>query len=559
MSGSVCTSGRRRAGRIKIVANLLRVALACSAAIVWLTPAIARAADKVTLEGSIVDAETGKPVAARLYIQAADGQWHTAKSADPKGEAIAYRIQRGTRSIEVHTSLSAHPFAAELEPGQYVLTVERGKEYLPSRQMVAVTAKQQSVEFKLKRWIDMSKYGWYSGETHVHRTLADLPTAMLAEDMNVAFPLTHWVTKSDTLPGRGDKNQPPVRPQLITVDPTHVIYPFNTEYEIFTVGGKSHTLGAVFAINHKQDLAYGVPPVRPVAEQVHREGGLLELDKHNWPWSMMLVPVMKVDLYELANNHHWRTEFLFRDFGETVPEYMGIAKRDGGMTEADWTEFGWQNYYALLNCGYRLRPTAGSASGVHPVPLGFGRVYVHLPDGFSYDAWLAGLNAGRSFVTTGPMLFANVNDATPGATLKQTKTRESFRVWGMALSQQPLSTLEIVSAGEVVKSIKPVNKPRDKGGFESPFDVEVDNIRSTWIAVRCREPDGEAKFRFAHTAPLYIDMERRPLRPRKVEVEYLVDRVESQLKRNEGVLPAAALDEYREAATKYRELLPTAR
>jgi hypothetical protein len=44
-------------------------------------------------------------------------------------------------------------------------------------------------------------------------------------------------------------------------------------------------------------------------------------------------------------------------------------------------------------------------AGVHPVPLGFGRVYVQLEGELDADAWLSGLNAGRSFVTTGPMLF----------------------------------------------------------------------------------------------------------------------------------------------------------
>ena len=75
-------------------------------------------------------------------------------------------------------------------------------------------------------------------------------------------------------------------------------------------------------------------------------------------------------------------------------------------------------YYTLLNCGFRLRPTAGTASGVHPVPLGFGRVYVHLPDGFSYEAWMAGLDAGRSFVTTGPMLVVTANGRPVGASAR---------------------------------------------------------------------------------------------------------------------------------------------
>src|SRR3954454_7610148 len=77
----------------------------------------------------------------------------------------------------------------------------------------------------------------------------------------------------------------------------------------------------------------GVPPVGPVAKRAKREGALLELDKHNWPWSMMLVPVMGVDLYELANNHLWRTEFGFPDFGEPAADWMKVERGRQGFTE----------------------------------------------------------------------------------------------------------------------------------------------------------------------------------------------------------------------------------
>ena len=180
-------------------------------------------------------------------------------------------------------------------------------------------------------------------------------------------------------------------PKPIAVDATHVIYPRNTEYEIFTVGKKGHVLGAFFVINHKRVFEQGVPPVQPIGKLAHDEGALIDLDKPNWPWSMLLVALLKVDLYELANNHVWRTEFGFPNFGEPAPEYMGVERAGKGFTERGWIDYGLQNYYALLNCGFRLRPTAGTASGVHPVPLGFGRVYVHCPDGFSYDAWVRGL------------------------------------------------------------------------------------------------------------------------------------------------------------------------
>jgi hypothetical protein len=42
-------------------------------------------------------------------------------------------------------------------------------------------------------------------------------------------------------------------------------------------------------------------------------------------------------------------------------------------------------------------------------------------------------------------------------------------------------------------------------------------------------------------------------------VEFLVRRVEEQLRRSAGVLPEAALAEYREGLRTYKELLKTAR
>lgn len=59
--------------------------------------------------------------------------------------------------------------------------------------------------------------------------------------------------------------------------------------------------------------------VRKIVELAHKEKALVELDKHNWPWSMMLVPVMPVDLYELSNNHIWRTEYAMGNWGNLLP------------------------------------------------------------------------------------------------------------------------------------------------------------------------------------------------------------------------------------------------
>ena len=522
-------------------------------------PLLCRAHETIPVRGEVVDADSGKPLACRVYLRDAQAQWHFARSASDAGSAVEYRKTRGRRSVEMHTTLSAHPFRADLPAGEYTVTVERGKEYLPQTKTIEVRNGLPPLKFQLRRWIDMSRHGWYSGDTHVHRSIEELPNVMLAEDLNVALPLTYWVTRSDTPPERGDKNSPAAEAKPITIDDTHVIYPMNTEYEIFTVGGKRHTLGAVFALNHKEVLPLGAPPVVPIAEQVRRQGGLLELDKHNWPWSMMLAPVMDVDLYELTNNHIWRTQFFFRRFGEQPPAYMKVERDADGMTEQGWIDFGFQNYYALVNCGFRMRPTAGTASGVHPVPLGFGRVYVHLPDGFSYESWIAGLDAGRSFVTTGPMLVVHVNDRPAGTTIRSEEASARYRIRGWARSANRLTRIEIIAAGEVVKTIEPRHTATDSRGFETPIDETVEIDGSSWIAVRCWATTADGRVRFAHTSPVHIDVANRPLRPRRREVEYLVQRVETQIERNESVLPAAAMQEYRAALKAYEKLLSEAR
>jgi len=475
--------------------------------IALLTPSIANADAKklVALRGEVIDADTQRPLPSRVYIQSADGTWHFPRSEAKDGSAVSYRKQRkGTPpSVEMHTTLSAHPFVIDLPPGQYTITVEHGKEYHPLTKEVSIGLDAVGLKLPLKRWINMAEHGWYSGETHVHRTLEELPNVMLAEDLNVAFPITSWVTEAFTAP-KGEAGERAAKP--IAVDATHIIFPRNTEYEIFTVNKKPHTLGAFFALNHQSMFTKGVPPVRSVAEQAHKEGGLIEMDKHNWPWSMALVPLIKPDLYELANNHVWRTDFGFPSFGEPAAEYMRVERDRHGFTERGWLDYGFQNYYALLNCGFRIRPTAGTASGVHPVPLGFGRVYVECPLRFSYREWLDGLIRGRIFVTTGPMLF--VDDALV------TRNFRDYTVTGSAVSEYPLDRIEIIVNGEVARVAKPENKKTAQHAYESKFSEKVTPDGTSWVAVRCFEDRPDKRVRFAHSSPMGTPtVAEKPLAP----------------------------------------------
>jgi hypothetical protein len=522
------------------------------------------AAATTVVHGTIVDAQTKAPIAARLHVQGSDGRWHLVESADPAGSAVHYdkQPQNMPHSAEVHTTLSPHPFRFNVPPGKYRLRAERGKEYVPLEREIDVGRDAVSLELALSRWINMAERGWYSGDTHVHRSLEELPNVMLAEDLNVALPLTYWVRRSGEAPADAGGQPSDVPRELIQVDATHVIHPVNTEYEIFSVGDRPHTLGAVFVLNHKSPLTLPAPPVRRIAEEARRQGALLDLDKHSWPWSLMIVPIMEVDLFELANNHLWQTEFGFKQWTiEAAPEYMRLEMDEGGFTEWGWTDFGFQTYYALLNCGFPLRVTAGTASGVHPVQLGFGRVFVHVDGEFSYEKWIDGLDAGRNFVTTGPMLDVRFDGRHAGARfeLPANAAAATIEITGTASSIEPLDRIEVIVNGQVDETIAPANRERETGGYESPIKISVGLNGSSWIAVRCFERHQKGRIRFAHTNPVHVTIVDRPLRPRQEEVAYLIGRLQEELTRNADVLDAASLDEYREALRTFEQIAEMAR
>ncbi|MAT69418.1 MAG: hypothetical protein CMJ58_07815 [Planctomycetaceae bacterium] len=514
-----------------------------------------RRAETSRLVGYVFDAATGAPLPARVTVHNAQGEWLLANSAG--GTAVHYdcRQARFPDSQEVHATVSADPFEVTLQPGVYTVRVERGKEFIPAVRQVVVGDGPVRLEFRLRRWIDMAERGWYSGDVHVHRGVDELPNVMLAEDLNVAFPLSFWTTdEAPPLdPVAGDVR---VSAEPLQVDPAHVIYPMNTEYEVERIGDRERLLGAMIVLNHQAPFSASALPVGPVADLVRAQGGIVDLDKHSWPWSLMLVPVMGADLFELANNHLWQAEFGLPDWTlDAAPEFMDVERDQDGFTEWGWVDFGLKTYYALVNSGFRLRVSAGTASGVHPVPLGFNRVYVRLPEGFNYDAWVAALDAGRSFVTNGPMLEATFNGRDPGATFHcGGDERPVVRVHALASSVHPLERIEIVVNGRVRREIRPDNVALPSGGYQSEIDVQVSDEKSFWVAVRCFEDNPAGRVRFAHCNPAYVDVAGKPLPPRKEEVAYFIDRMKQQLEVDQHYLSPEQLADFRRALAAYEAL-----
>ncbi len=519
-------------------------------------------AEETSLRVSVVDADSDQPVATRLYLKNEVGEPFFFESDDASGTAIRYNKQNwiNENSGEYHTTVSAHASSANVPPGTYELTVERGKTYFPHVRQIEMSDAPAEVTVELQRWADPTSRGWFSGDTHLHRTVDELKNIVLAEDLNVAFPLTNWVTIAGTAPSAGDKNLADIPDGLVRVDEEHVIWPRNTEYEICTIGEQRHTLGALFVLGHRQPLERGVPPWKPVIEAARQSAPnvLFDMDKLDWPFAMLLPTIASDALYELSNNHVWRTEFAFREWNTQAPPFIHppYGAAEGGHRQ--WIDYTMGMYYTLLNCGLRLPPSAGTANGVHPVPAGFGRVYVHLPDGFGFESWKKALKEGRSFVTTGPMLYATADNYDPGHIFRFEPGDDDVATVPLQadiISESPISYGELLINGRPELLLRPQNEETAEGAYQSRIEITVEPDRSGWFALRFWEPRPDGQSRFVHSAPWYVEVNGEPVRPQRHEKHYVVDRMQEEIGRSRGIVSAEAQQEYQRALRFYQSVL----
>ena len=196
------------------------------------------------------------------------------------------------------------------------------------------------------------------------------------------------------------------------------------------------------------------------------------------------------------------------------------------------------------------------------MPLGFGRVYVHQPEGFSYESWIEGLDAGRSFVTTGPMIDVKVNGSHGMGSTLHLPTEEKLTVevtasWPRHLA---LKHVELVVNGRAVRLTPKIEQ--DHNHYSATTRTEVAVKGTMWIAARVFTHTAESwrtravgsAVRFAHSSPIWIEVPDKPIRPSREGIAWLVQRMNDEISRNTGVLTDEAIDEYREGLRTYQKI-----
>jgi hypothetical protein len=258
-------------------------------------------------------------------------------------------------------------------------------------------------------------------------------------------------------------------------------------------------------------------PLKFLAEARQHAGAWVDIEKPFWYDTPVWLASGLVDSIGIAHNHMHRGGMYANEaWGRPRDRERFPDPRGNGF----WTQ---EIYYHILNSGLRVPPSAGSASGVLPNPVGYNRVYVHLEGEFNYGNWWQGLKAGRVFVSNGPLLRCRANGEWPGHTFTAPAgTTLELRVDAALDSRDPVSLLEIVQNGQVLRAV-PYSDWKRTGSVGT-----IQFKSSGWFLIRAIA-DVPGTFRFASTGPYYVEIGATPRRVSKASTQFFLDWVRERM------------------------------
>jgi hypothetical protein len=445
---------------------------------------------------AVHEKEPGRPVPCRVHLQ------------DPAGKPVR------APGLPFWNDHFVCPGTVELElpPGRYAYEIERGPEYGLLRGAVTVRADAtEKLALRLERLADLAAEGWWSGELHVHRPPADVELLMRAEDLHIAPVITWWNNRN-----LWDQQPLPTEPRRR----------FDGDRCTDLLAGEDEREGGALLFFHlPRPLAIAgagreyPSPMRFVEEARRHPGAWIDVEKPFW-WD---VPVWlasgQVDSIGLANNHMCRSRMLEN---EAWGKPRVVERLPNPHGNGYWSQ---EIYYRLLDAGLRVPPSAGSASGVLPNPVGYNRVYVHLDRGLNEEAWCEGLRTGRSFVTNGPLLRVEADGRLPGHVFTAPEGPElTVTLKARLTTRDPVRHVEVVQNGQVVWRVPAEDVLRTGSLGRLTFRA------SGWFLVRA-VADVPHTFRFASTAPYYVELGPAKRRVSKAAAEFFRDWVRERMKR----------------------------
>jgi len=497
----------------------------------------------------VVDA-AGKPVAARVFVTAADGLAYAPDNAWIHADDS---FDRTERPFEAHYFDTSGVSEVMVPAGDAEVDVMRGFEnHFECRkvEVKADSATQLTVRMvPLSVAVDATSH-WVSGDVHVHmnyggtyrNTPAHLVEQATAENLGVVEDLV--VNKEQRIP------------DIAYFSPE--LDPVSTADHLLLHGQEFHTsywghLGLLnltrnfilpgYAAYPNTAAASLYPANANVADMAHEQGALVG---YVHPFDSFPDP---------AKDEHLTAE-LAADVALGKVDYIEVL----GFSDHKSTAEVW---YKLLNCGFRLPTAAGtdfmgnyaSLRG----PVGLNRVYAEVPSGpLQIGPWLAAIKAGRTFATNGPLLRFSLGGQAIGGEVRLEKKQE-VRFSAEMNSMVPVDHLQIVCNGKVARELA-MNSDRSSAHVDGSIPLDTGG----WCVLRAFSDKAEYPildlYPYATTSPVYVSVAGAPVRNAAdaayfvAWVDRLISAARSNTSWNTEAEKESVLSMLQEARVKYAKM-----
>ncbi|MDE0106080.1 MAG: CehA/McbA family metallohydrolase [Bryobacterales bacterium] len=446
------------------------------------------------LELSIVDAETGAPIAARFSV-VVDGSPHEPRWVGPHGyRFVSVHVSKRQTEVALYAR-GTGPVIVPLTPQarRATVAVVKGLDYLPVTVEAPVTGESIRVTARLQRWNRLREKGWRAADAHLHYDRLepsgdrDWFAMMAGDDISHGQFMT---LKGGMVPGvwahqfaLGDRGQATVAGRTIVAGQE---YRDRLQGHVLLFG-----LGEIIQpiMAGVPDDPHNFPTLADVMRRARASGGMAGIahggNLGGNPTAIADVVLGTVEFMEIAN---WGWEF--------------------------WPL---ENWYQLLSAGFILPVTAGTDLPNNPRRepwqpfLGGMRTYVRTRGTGGPLPWNASVRRGETFVTSGPVLEIEANGAGPGGTVCLPSQGGGVSVTATMRSPRALGRLEIVKDG-TVDTVADISRQRD-GVWQIDLQAQVRFRRSGWIAVRGSGADGDLLGRsaVAHSSAIRVIVGGKPI------------------------------------------------
>jgi hypothetical protein len=473
-----------------------------------------------------------------------------------------------------------------LPTGSYSVTWSRGPEYLKKTAELKVTGPAE-LAVKLERWIDPAKYGWYSGDHHIHAAGCshyDNPTQGVSpldmwrqvqgEALNVASVLTWgpcYYHQKTHFSGRDDPVSKPGR--LMHYDLEVSGFPSSHAGHLVLLGLRDQDYPGTKRIEHwpSWDL--------PILQWAKGQGAVTGFAHSGFG---LAVAGTELPSYEMpAFDGIGANEFVV-DVTHDAVDFISAGDTQHLAELNIW--------YHTLNVGYRTR-----ISGETDFPcltddrVGEGRTYARIVGPLTYRGFIDAIRAGRSYVSDGRshLMDWSVNGTEVGTAGSEVRLERAgpVRVALKVSARLPESSEEELrssaTGGFLLQFLGPSEKPywdlrraRIGRSREVPVEVvvngravarrtvvadgtvqslelEIPVDRSSWIAARILPS--------SHTNPVFVLVGGKPVRASARSAQWCLDAVgqcwSQKRAQTRAADLAAAQAGYEHARQVYRRLL----